>query len=417
MNPARRLLLAAVVALAGQGASAGAGIGDFDGDGNDELLLRHAQTGAWRYYALADTGAEAHALPLPTGDLYRFLGIGDFDGDGLDDVLFRRRDNGAWLYYAVQAPDVLPRVEVREGLRVTQNPAFELRGIGDLDGDARDDLVLRNTDTGEWIAYLVDGTQVQLRRGLGATRNLKYAFVGLGDYNGDGRDDLLLCHVDVGAWIAYEMNASARGVLRRLGMTRNFAFEFRGIGDLNGDGNDDVLLRNAGTGEWIQYRMSDSRSVLRRGQGVPRDAVFRFAALGDFDGDGDDSLLVRHGDAGDWVEYDLSGPTALAGHYAGLVHSLAWRDPGQPDEDVGLWTTEDGRIVLEIGSSHDLVPGNPLDLDGRTVVFTPDGEGGYTREVRALEWEEDLGEAVGDGTGIELPFGFDFGGRAGTWSA
>ena len=149
-------------------------------------------------------------LPLPADDLYRFMGIGDFDGDGRDDVLLRRRATQAWIYYAVQAPDTSPRVALREGFGVTQNPTFELRGVGDLNGDGRDALVLRNTATGEWIAYLMDGTRSELRRGLGATRNLKYVFAGLGDFNGDGRDDLLLRHVSTGEWIHYEMN-SARG--------------------------------------------------------------------------------------------------------------------------------------------------------------------------------------------------------------
>ena len=416
MTSARAALVAVTLALAGQYASADARSGDFDGDGRDELLLRHAGSGAWRYYALADTGALEHALPLPADDVYRFLGIGDFDGDGRDDVLFRRRDDRSWLYYAVQAPDASPRVVLREGLRITENPAFEFRGIADLNGDGRDDLVLRNTSTGEWIAYLMDGTRSELRRGLGATRNLGYAFAGLGDFNGDGRADLLLRHVNQGAWLSYEMNAGVRGVLRRVPLTRNLAFGFEGIGDLNGDGRDDVLLRHGGTGDWISYEMNGPRAVLRRQRGLPRDTGYDHAAIGDFDGDGDHSLLLRHTGNGDWVEYRISGTTARAGHYSGLVDDLAWGgvDPEPPNSTDGSWTTEDGRIVLELGLD-DTTPENLFDLNDRTLLFTPDGEGGYAREVRALAWEEDLGAAVNDGAEISLPFGFEFGGER--WDA
>ena len=415
---AARALLAAAAALVfvGEYATGGDRTGDFDGDGHDELLLRHESTGEWRYYALADTGAEGHTLPLPTDDLYRFMGIGDFDGDGRDDVLLRRRDNRAWLYYAVQTPGASPRVALREGFGITDNPAFELRGVGDLNGDGRDDLVLRNTATGEWIAYLMNGLRSELRRGLGATRNLRYVFAGLGDFNGDGRDDLLLRHTGLGAWISYEMNASVRGVLRRTALTRNRAFAFEGIGDLNGDGRDDVLLRNVSTGEWIHYEMNGSRAVLRRHLGVPRDAAFGYAAIGDFDGDGDGSLLLRHMDTGGWVEYDMSGSMALAGHYSGLVGDLAWRGLNlePPNSDDGLWTTEDGRIVLEI-EPGDTTMENLFDLNGRTLVFTPDGEGGYAREVRSLAWEDDVGDAVSDGAEVALPFSFGFAGQS--WDA
>lgn len=416
MTSARATLAAVTLALAAQYASADTRTGDFDGDGRDELLLRHAGSGAWRYYTLADTGAEEHTLPLPADDVYRFLGIGDFDGDGRDDVLFRRRDDRSWLYYAVQAPDASPRVVLREGFGITENPAFEFRGIADLDGDGHDDVLLRNTGTGEWIAYLMDGTRSELRRGLGATRNLGYAFAGLGDFNGDGRADLLLRHVDQGAWLTYEMNAGIRGVLRRVPLTRNLAFGFEGIGDLNGDGRDDVLLRHGGTGGWISYEMNGPRAALRRQRGLPRDTGYDHAAIGDFDGDGDDSLLLRHTGNGDWVEYRISGTTALAGHYSGLVHDLAWRgvDPEPHDSTGGVWTTEDGRIVLEL-QPDDTTPENLFDLNDRTLLFTPDGEGGYAREVRALAWEEDLGAAVTDGAEISLPFSFEFGGER--WDA
>ena len=59
----------------------------------------------------------------------------------------------------------------------------------------------------------------------------------------------------------------------------------------------------------------------------------------------------------------------------------------------------------------DIVPANPLDLAGRTLVFTPDGRGGYSRSVRALAWEEDIGNPVDDNEEIEPNFRFDFAGR------
>ena len=56
----------------------------------------------------------------------------------------------------------------------------------------------------------------------------------------------------------------------------------------------------------------------------------------------------------------------------------------------------------------DIVPANPLDLAGRTLMFTPAGDG-YSREVRDLTWDEDLGDPVDDNT--EIVFSFDFAGR------
>ena len=57
------------------------------------------------------------------------------------------------------------------------------------------------------------------------------------------------------------------------------------------------------------------------------------------------------------------------------------------------WVTADNQILVELGFDEATRP-NLFDLNGRTVVFTPDGSGGYSREVRALEWEEEIGEEV-----------------------
>ena len=80
-----------------------------------------------------------------------------------------------------------------------------------------------------------------------------------------------------------------------------------------------------------------------------------------------------------------------------------------------LWVTADNQILVELALDEDTRP-NLFDLNGRTLVFTPDGQGGYSRQVRALEWEEEIGEeaqnAVSSGTVIQFEsFGFPFAGQ------
>ena len=81
----------------------------------------------------------------------------------------------------------------------------------------------------------------------------------------------------------------------------------------------------------------------------------------------------------------------------------------------GISITADNQILVEL-MPDDTTPANRFDLNGRTLVFTPDGQGGYSRQVQALDWEEDIGEAVADGAVIVLEsFGFDFAGW--TWDS
>ena len=67
-------------------------------------------------------------------------------------------------------------------------------------------------------------------------------------------------------------------------------------------------------------------------------------------------------------------------------------------------------MELEAG---DVVPANPFDLASKTLVFTPDGHGGYSRAVQPLKWDpEDRAKWHTSPAEIELKhFQFEFSGR------
>ena len=71
-------------------------------------------------------------------------------------------------------------------------------------------------------------------------------------------------------------------------------------------------------------------------------------------------------------------------------------------------TAADNQILVEL-APDDTASANLFDLNGRTLVFTPDGNGGYSRAVRSAVWEDDVGPAVADGEEVQLQsFMFDF---------
>ena len=81
-------------------------------------------------------------------------------------------------------------------------------------------------------------------------------------------------------------------------------------------------------------------------------------------------------------------------------------------------TTVDDQILVEL-APEDTSSANLFDLNGRTVTFAPDGRGAYSRSVRSLEWEENLGADVTlewdrHRDGVEVEFGgfeFEYAGR------
>ena len=97
----------------------------------------------------------------------------------------------------------------------------------------------------------------------------------------------------------------------------------------------------------------------------------------------------------------------------GLKHRDAFAgDSTQTSAIDGISTTADNQILVEL-MPEDTTPANLFDLNERTLVFTPDGGGGYSREVQPLAWEEHIGGEVAAGVMIALEnFAFDFAGQS-----
>ena len=309
-------------------------IGDLNGDGMDDVLLRHVD-GRWMYYPMngrTPIESQRGMVALERSANWQLTGIGDMDGDGKEDVLLRHTD-GRWKGYLMDGKTVLDSGSIA-GLQT--DPVWNVAGLGDLDGNRKTDVVLRHPD-GQWLHAPLDGLTVAPNIAVepNLTKSVKWSVAGIADLNGDGRDDILLRHED-GRWHYYPMNGSLSGPGRGsvTGVTNSLDWHLAGLGDLNGDGRDDILLRHI-EGRWTYHPMN-GRNVMagKGGLSLTPNTAWRMAGAGDLNGDGNDDALLRHED-GRWTYYPLDGRTILAGRgTAGITRNPDWSTKGpEPDPD------------------------------------------------------------------------------------
>jgi hypothetical protein len=175
------------------------GIGDFNGDTRDDILWRHSSGAVTNWLGTAtggmitDNGANLFANP---GTDWQVAGIGDFNGDGWDDILWRHSSGAVtdWL-------------GVANGAMVTDNSAnlfanpgndWQIAGIGDFNGDGRDDILWRHTSGAvtDWLGTGFGGMNTDNSANIFATGLSDWQVQSIGDFNGDGRDDIMWRHTN-----------------------------------------------------------------------------------------------------------------------------------------------------------------------------------------------------------------------------
>ncbi|MCZ6799289.1 MAG: FG-GAP-like repeat-containing protein, partial [Nitrospirae bacterium] len=219
---------------------------DVDGDGKDDLVWRNTATGdvgAWlgNGLTLGSTGILAAGVAAD----WVIAGLGDVDGDGNDDLVLRNTAPGdaqVWLGtggLTLGATDILAAGVAAE---------WVIKGLGDLDGDGKDDIVLRNTIDGSVGAWLGNGLTLGAT-GIIAGAALEWVIAGLGDVDGDGKDDIVLRNTttgDAGVWLGNGLMLGATGIIAA-GVATEWIIV--GLIDLDGNGKDDIVLRNTSTGD------------------------------------------------------------------------------------------------------------------------------------------------------------------------
>jgi hypothetical protein len=208
---------------------------------------------------------------------------------------------------------------------------WQLEASGDFTGSGPDQLLWRNTSTGDvflWNTTPSAGTVSITGQDLGAV-STSWQIQGVGDFNDDGKTDILWRNTstgDVGLWDSVPGAGSFNVTFLDFGAVAS-VWQIQGVGDFTGDGKADVLWRNTSTGDVFVWNFGAGAGSNITGQDLGALPLnWNVQEVGDFNGDGKADILWRD-TAGDTVLWtNVTSPGGLdtfSGHDFGVV-ATSW---------------------------------------------------------------------------------------------
>ena len=429
------------------------GAGDINGDGFDDLIVGangadpNGTYSGQSYVVFGtdagfDTSLDLSSLDGSNGFVLNGIDVGDFsgrsvsgagdvNGDGFDDLIIGAEgadpnNHSSGESYVVFGTDAsfgaaldLSGLDgsngfVLNGIDTNNFSGASVSGVGDVNGDGFDDLIIganRANPNGTYSgqSYVVFGTDASfgpalelssldgsngfVLNGINESDLSGYSVSGAGDINGDGINDLVIgafgadpnggfsgqSYVVFGNDTGFDAALELSSLDGRSGFALNginagdfFGYSVTGAGDINGDGFDDLII-GAPTANSNGVYSGQSYVVFGTDEGF--DAVLDLASL-----DGSNGFALNGINAGDYSGVSVSGAGDVNGDgFDDLIIGANGADPNgrESGESYVVFGAAADETLIGTDGNNVLIGGKGNDLlDGKAGNDVLDGDKG-----------------------------------------
>ena len=186
---------------------------------------------------------------------------------------------------------------------------------GDFNGDGKQDILWRNTQTGEVRIWYMDGAAIGANDYVD-TVSLDWKIVAIADFNGDGFSDILWINTVDGSFAIWLMRGDAHVSYQF--SSPGLEWSITGVADFDHTGMAGILWRNLATGEVWVWRSIAPLRFLSEFVGIAT-VDWQLVGAADLDGDAHPELIWRNQNSGEVRAWKLSGDTITADASLGIA--------------------------------------------------------------------------------------------------
>ena len=237
----------------------------------------------------------------PVGSEFEFVTLGNFDGTDPSDMLLRNSNTGDFQVFDISDNQVIGSTFMGNVGVESQPLGFGFFGSVGTAGET--DMLMRRSD-GELEVYNIDDNQVVGSAFLGNV-GVENEFLGLGNFGSTGTSDMLTRNSNTGDLQVYNIRDNEVTGSDPLGNV-GVEWQFSGVGNFSSVPDEsDLLLRNSITGDLQVYDISNNEitsSAVIANIGLE----WQFAGVAPVLNDTSSDLILRNVDTGDFQAYNIA---------------------------------------------------------------------------------------------------------------